>query len=279
MFLVPSRSTNNIVRTNMFTNKLDVKYKKIHRRTYLNGNLQAIKLVPNVKNSADFTNIFCVSVNQNRRRRIEHHGWWTVYEWKSRWYLKFAVGKPRLTRNDCSLFLSICSRCLFEIPWCVFTFLNMAPKYSWPLPVKFDQNLWVCAQFQGRDTQICIQWPHKPSWFSRRILRGSVILFSHSQSQSHIATNGQSVCLSWCRAPTGAHDQMFLLVWKLLSCPCGEPSLTRGRVCHLSVIVDSNSLCQYIQIFTSLWLLCNLVYNIYKSSVSPGSVQPTMPSF
>jgi hypothetical protein len=30
-------------------------------------------------------------------------------------------------------------------------------------------------------------------------------------SQSRIATDGQSVCLSWCRAPAGAQDQMFLL--------------------------------------------------------------------
>jgi hypothetical protein len=35
---------------------------------------------------------------------------------------------------------------------------------------------------------------------------------SRGQSQSHIATDGLSVCLSWCRAPAGAHDQMFLLV-------------------------------------------------------------------
>jgi hypothetical protein len=38
---------------------------------------------------------------------------------------------------------------------------------------------------------------------------------SVSQSQSHIPTDGQSVYLSWCRAPAGAHDQMFLLVWEL----------------------------------------------------------------
>jgi hypothetical protein len=31
-----------------------------------------------------------------------------------------------------------------------------------------------------------------------------------SQSQSHITTDGQSVCLSWCRAPSGAHDQIFV---------------------------------------------------------------------
>jgi hypothetical protein len=30
------------------------------------------------------------------------------------------------------------------------------------------------------------------------------------QSQSHIATDGQSVSQSWCRAPSGAHDQIFI---------------------------------------------------------------------
>jgi hypothetical protein len=32
-----------------------------------------------------------------------------------------------------------------------------------------------------------------------------------SQSQSHFTTDSQSVCLSWCRAPSGAHDQIFIL--------------------------------------------------------------------
>jgi hypothetical protein len=31
-----------------------------------------------------------------------------------------------------------------------------------------------------------------------------------SQSQSHITTDGQSVCLSSCRDPSGAHDQIFV---------------------------------------------------------------------
>jgi hypothetical protein len=35
---------------------------------------------------------------------------------------------------------------------------------------------------------------------------------SQSQSQSHIATDGQSVFLSWCRAPSGAHDQISVIV-------------------------------------------------------------------
>jgi hypothetical protein len=31
-----------------------------------------------------------------------------------------------------------------------------------------------------------------------------------SQSQSHIATDGQSVSKSWCRAPSGAHGQILI---------------------------------------------------------------------
>jgi hypothetical protein len=42
----------------------------------------------------------------------------------------------------------------------------------------------------------------------------------------------QSVCL-------GVHDQIFILAWKLLFYPYGAPPLTRGRVCHLSVMVSS----------------------------------------
>jgi hypothetical protein len=51
---------------------------------------------------------------------------------------------------------------------------------------------------------------------------------SPSPSPSHIVTDGQSVCLSWCRAPAGAHDQIFsfffsymkvavLFIWGALS--------------------------------------------------------------
>jgi hypothetical protein len=31
-------------------------------------------------------------------------------------------------------------------------------------------------------------------------------------SQSHIATDGQSASKSWCRAPSGAYDQIFITV-------------------------------------------------------------------
>jgi hypothetical protein len=99
------------------------------------------------------------------------------------------------------------------------------------------------------------------------------------QSQSHIATDGQSVCPSWRRAPAAAHDQIFLLVWKLLSCLCGAPSLTRGRVCRLSVMVCIFSSLSFVQLFTILLLKPNRMYNICKGPVSSGSVQQTVPYF
>jgi hypothetical protein len=55
------------------------------------------------------------------------------------------------------------------------------------------------------------------------------------QSQSHIATDGQSVTKSRCRAPSGAHEQIFITVWLSRFCFGGAPSLTRGRVCLLYV--------------------------------------------
>jgi hypothetical protein len=47
----------------------------------------------------------------------------------------------------------------------------------------------------------------------------SVFLCRHSKSNSHC--DWRSVSLSWCRAPTGALDKMFLLLWKFVSCPVG----------------------------------------------------------
>jgi hypothetical protein len=71
-------------------------------------------------------------------------------------------------------------------------------------------------------------------------------------------------------------QSMFLLVWKLLSCPCEAPSLTRGRVCRLSVIVGSISSLSFVQLFTILLLKPNRMYSIYKVSVGPGSLQQPM---
>jgi hypothetical protein len=42
-----------------------------------------------------------------------------------------------------------------------------------------------------------------------------------SLSLNHIATDGLSVCLSRCRAPPGAHDQIVVTVCQLQSCLWG----------------------------------------------------------
>jgi hypothetical protein len=60
---------------------------------------------------------------------------------------------------------------------------------------------------------------------------------TQSQSQSYIATDGRSISKSWCRAPSGAHDQICITVWQLRSCFCEAPSLTRGRVCRLYMLL------------------------------------------
>jgi hypothetical protein len=54
-------------------------------------------------------------------------------------------------------------------------------------------------------------------------------------SPSHITVDGQSTCLSWCRAPSGTHAHILLMsqVWLLRSLPRGAPHLTTARVCHL----------------------------------------------
>jgi hypothetical protein len=50
-------------------------------------------------------------------------------------------------------------------------------------------------------------------------------------------TVSQSVSQSWCRDPSGTHDEILVLYKDYYSlCILGAPSLTRGWVCHLSEV-------------------------------------------
>jgi hypothetical protein len=62
------------------------------------------------------------------------------------------------------------------------------------------------AWFIWSDSDCSLTWP--PRFWSAYVCR----------SRSHIVTDGQSVSKSWCRAPFGAHDQIFIIVWQLRSC-------------------------------------------------------------
>jgi hypothetical protein len=63
---------------------------------------------------------------------------------------------------------------------------------------------------------------------------------------------GFSVSRSWCRAQSGAYDQIFITVWQLRSFYCGAPFLTRGRVFKCYML--------------------NMLINVYKIYIGPLSV-------
>jgi hypothetical protein len=75
---------------------------------------------------------------------------------------------------------------------------------------------------------------------------------------SHIATDGQSVCLSWCRVPSGAHDQILITVWQLLSCPW-EGALSDKRTglwfVSQSAVLGQLSVCTFLH-FTCVTCYC-----------------------
>jgi hypothetical protein len=58
------------------------------------------------------------------------------------------------------------------------------------------------------------------------------LLLRPISSQSHMAIDGRSASKSWCRSPSGDY---YLTVTVLFF--CGAPSLTRGRVCLLYMLL------------------------------------------
>jgi hypothetical protein len=62
-----------------------------------------------------------------------------------------------------------------------------------------------------------VQWyvVGKEGYVNTRCLGASFTYISLSQSQSHIATDSQSISKSWCRATSGSHDQIFITLCKL----------------------------------------------------------------
>jgi hypothetical protein len=73
---------------------------------------------------------------------------------------------------------------------------------------------------------------------------------SECQSQSSVATDGQSVSPSWCRALSGAHDQMLRTVRQLRFCQSGALSDERSGLSFVIVFVSLLSVVDrwYIQL-------------------------------
>jgi hypothetical protein len=81
--------------------------------------------------------------------------------------------------------------------------------------------------------------------------------------------------------PSGAYNQIFITTRQLRVSWCGALSLTRGRACRLpesqSAVISLLSVCTIciLHVITRKCMYSRI--NIYRASVSPGSVQQIMP--
>jgi hypothetical protein len=114
----------------------------------------------------------------------------------------------------------------------------------------------------------CLIFETPPTWRSRSpyLYPPGTGLPSYTppqKSQSQIATDGQSVSKSWCRVPSAAHDQIFITLWQLRSCFGGAPSLTRGRVCllYMMLVVTSVVLLGSESLGTRYYLLLSQIWD------------------
>jgi hypothetical protein len=57
------------------------------------------------------------------------------------------------------------------------------------------------------------------------------------ESESYVTTDGQPASLSWKKAPIWGLRSDLCYVWQLRVCWFGAPSLTRGRVCPLRLLL------------------------------------------
>jgi hypothetical protein len=142
-----------------------------------------------------------LTVGQSVNLGVEPHlGLMTRYLLLFDSYVLVFVGRP-LWREDGSVF-------------CICCWPSPAQYFSGPSPLDLVTKFY-CLSFE---TSLFV------ASYDSQGHGGGIRPHLHTvsplcQSQSHIATDGQSVCLSWCRAPSGAHGQILITVWQLLSCP------------------------------------------------------------
>jgi hypothetical protein len=123
--------------------------------------------------------------------------------------LGFSVFTSRILATDLSQSHCHCSTHVFfsQIKFCLAIVLQLPTQFNTSAPNLISWQS-VVPKFDSSLFSLCL---------------------SHSQSQSHIATDGQSVLVSspiWGSWPD-----------TLRPCFCGAPSLTRGRVCLLYMVL------------------------------------------
>jgi hypothetical protein len=78
---------------------------------------------------------------------------------------------------------------------------------------------WKCRRNVPSKRQSVLTWP---AWRHASNPSCNILRQLQSQSQSQFTTDGPSVSMSWCRAPSGAHGQIVVncLTVAVLSCSC-----------------------------------------------------------
>jgi hypothetical protein len=105
-----------------------------------------------------------------------------------------------------------------------------------------------------------LPWPHLPAphsnssqWLNHSSpTTNSLTDWLKSQSQSHFTTMGHLANLSWCQAPIWG-PRLFITVRQSWVCWHGAPSLMRGQVCHLKLLLALTSSHSFVQVPWDSW--------------------------
>jgi hypothetical protein len=93
----------------------------------------------------------------------------------------------------------------------------------------------------------------------------------------------RSVSKSWCRAPSGAHDQIFITVWQLRSCFVGRRFWREygSVICTCCCPFPALSFLgpspfELVTIFYCLWFETSLFVASYNSQGHGGGIRPRL---
>jgi hypothetical protein len=97
-------------------------------------------------------------------------------------------------------------------------------------------NIHKASASPGWEQQIMLlsSLSYNGSLVTRMVVRLTAASNSPSQSQSSVTSDCQSVSPSWCRAPSGAHDQMLRTVKTVTILSVWRPLWREVGVCNLS---------------------------------------------